>query len=212
MADNTGTTTDRRRFAPATQRNRQPILAALEPRLREARRLLEIASGSGEHAVWLAARMPHLTWLPSDPTAPARASIADWIVATGVENVRPPRDLDAQADAWPLADDEVPLDAVLACNLLHIAPWTVALGLFAGAGRYLRPGGRLFIYGPFIRPEIETAPSNLAFDAELRRQNADWGVRALPDVQDAALERNLLLDEVLEMPANNLVLVFRKKD
>lgn len=199
-----------KRFAPATERNRQPILEVLEPRLSQARRLLEVASGSGEHAVWLAARLAHLEWLPSDPAPEARESIAAWIAETGVANVQPPRALDAAAADWPLNAEELPLDAILAANMLHIAPWQAGLGLLAGAGRYLRPGGLLLLYGPFIRPEIETAASNLAFDAQLRRQNPAWGLRALPDLQAAAAEHGLRPDEIVEMPANNLVVVFRR--
>lgn len=211
MADNSSMKRARKLFAPATERNRQPLLDVLAPRLRQADTLLEVASGSGEHAVWLGARMTWLRWLPSDPSPEARASIEGWIAETGVANVAPPRLLDASADDWPLNADELPLDAMLAVNMLHISPWRAGLGLLAGAGRYLRADGLLFLYGPFIRPEFETAASNLAFDADLRQRNREWGLRTLPELQAAGLDNGLSLDEVVEVPANNLILVFRRQ-
>lgn len=210
MADNISSAFDHRRYAPAAQRNREPILAALAPRLTGARRLLEIASGSGEHAVWLAAELPALRWLPSDADATALASIAGWTAHSGVANVAPPRMLDVTAAAWPLEDGELPLDAMFTANLLHIAPWAVTLGLLAGAGRYLSGSGALYIYGPFMRNGAHTADSNARFDAGLRQQNPAWGVRALEDVAAEAGRHGLALAEAIDMPANNIIAVFRR--
>jgi hypothetical protein len=201
---------DGRLFAPATTRNRQPLLEVLAARLTGPARLLEVASGTGEHAVWLAGRLPQVAWLPSDPEPRHRRSIAAWIRHTGVANVAPPRALDVCESDWPLAPEELPLQAMLAVNLLHIAPWAVCPGLMAGAARYLQAGGLLMIYGPFMRGGRHTAESNARFDASLRMQDPAWGVRALEEVEAAASAAGLTLDEAIAMPANNLTLVFRK--
>ena len=211
MADNIEPIADPRRHAPAVQRNRAAILAVLTPRLTRAHRLLEVASGSGEHAVWLAERLPHLHWLPSDPDEAARRSIAAWIQHSAVGNVAPPRLLDTTAAEWPLAKEELPLDAIFTANLLHISPWPASLGLLAGASRYLSADGLLLIYGPFMRNGAHTAESNASFDAELRQRDPAWGIRALEDVAAAAAGFGLELAETVEMPANNLILVLRRR-
>lgn len=201
---------DRRLSAAATERNRDALLAVLAPLLDKPCRLLELASGTGEHAVWLAERLPDVTWLPSDPEPRHRASIAAWTAHAGLANVAPPRDIDVRTDDWLLAPDELPLQAMFNVNMLHIAPWAVCPGLMAGAGRYLCSGGFLLIYGPFSRAGRHTAESNARFDAGLRRQNPDWGVRALEDVEAEAQKAGLMLEHAVDMPANNLSLIFRK--
>jgi cyclopropane fatty-acyl-phospholipid synthase-like methyltransferase len=192
--------------SPSTARNREPILAVLRRVLPERGRMLEIASGTGEHAVFIAKAMPGLTWQPSDPDAVSRASIAAWIAQEGLANVLPPLAIDVRAEDWSVTG---PFDAVVAINMIHIAPWEAALGLLRGAGRLLGEGGILFLYGPYKREGRHTAPSNEAFDAWLKERDPAFGVRDLEDVQSAAEANGLRLDEIVEMPANNLSLVFR---
>ncbi|QJE72079.1 DUF938 domain-containing protein [Aerophototrophica crusticola] len=199
-------TDDARRFAPATLRNRQPILAVLREVLPDTGTVLEIASGSGEHAVYFAEALPGLHWQPSDADAGARASIVAWTESLGLQNVCCPLDLDASAPDWPVAE----ADAVVCINMIHISPWASAEGLFAGAARLLSPGAPLVLYGPFKRGGAHTAPSNEEFDAALRAQDPRWGVRDLEVVGDLAAASGFVLDRVVEMPANNLTVVFRK--
>lgn len=189
---------------PATARNREPLLAVLGPRLPLQGTVLEIASGSGEHAVSFAAALPQLRWQPSDPDAAARASVAAWVEHEGLSNVMPPVDLDATQWPWPIAS----ADAVLCVNMIHIAPWEATRGLMAGAARVLPPAGPLLLYGPFV-VDGETAASNREFDASLRARDPRWGVRELRDVEREAGQHGLLLAETVEMPANNLVVVLR---
>jgi len=198
---------DPRRFAPATERNRAPILALLARVLPPAGTVLEIASGTGEHAVFFARALPRLTWQPSDLDAAARASIAAWTAEAGLDNVAAPLALDAAEPNWPIAEAA----AVLAVNMVHISPWSATIGLFAGAARVLPAGAPLVLYGPYRRGGAHTAPSNAAFDQNLRRQNPDWGVRDLEAVVEAAGLAGLVLEEIVEMPANNLSLVFRRR-
>ncbi|MBB5691456.1 DUF938 domain-containing protein [Roseomonas alkaliterrae] len=199
---------DARRFAPAAARNRGPILEALRGRLPASGLLLEVASGSGEHAVHLAAAFPALTIQPSDPDPDARASIAAWAAETGLPNIRPPLALDAAAAAWPVAR----ADAVLCINMIHIAPWQACEGLVRGAARLLPPDGPLVLYGPFRRGGAHTAPSNAAFDDSLRAQDPRWGVRDLEAVAALAAAEGFAAPEVVPMPANNLIVVFRRLD
>lgn len=195
------------RTSPATARNRDPILAALKPRLPRSGVVLEIAAGAGEHAAFLAAALPGLTWQPTDAEPEALGSIAAWRDHARLANLAPPLRLDASdPDRWPVARAE----AVVAINMIHIAPWAATLGLMAGASRVLPSGGALFVYGPFIEAGIETAPSNIAFDLSLKARNPAWGVRRLNDVAAAAAGHGLAIAERIAMPANNLVLVFRK--
>ena len=196
--------TDPRLHAPATLRNRGPILDALRPRLPPRGLVLEVASGTGEHAAHLAAALPHLLFQPTDPDPAHRASIAAW---TGeLPNVRPPLALDASAPDWPVRHAE----AVLCVNLIHIAPWAATEGLLSGAARVLPPGGPLVLYGPFKRDGRHTAPSNAAFDAELRARDPAWGVRDLGDVARLAGAAGFGMAEVVPMPANNLTVMFRR--
>jgi hypothetical protein len=201
---------DGRLYAPATQRNREPILAVLEPLLREGT-VLEVASGTGEHATWLASRLPALRFLPSDPDHAHRTSIAVWTRALGVPNVAPPLDLDAHAPAWDLPPAELArLRAVLCINMIHIAPWQATEGLMRNAAAVLPHGGLLYLYGPFRRGGVHTAPSNAGFDASLRERDPAWGVRDLEAVQAQAEAHGLATEAVVEMPANNLSVVLRR--
>jgi hypothetical protein len=195
---------DQRRHAPAAARNRDALTEALRPLLPARGLLLEIASGSGEHALHLARTFPALTVQPSDPDEGARASIAAWRAAEGPANLLEPLALDAMEEGgFPRAD------AVLCVNMIHIAPWAACLGLLAKAADSLAPGAPLFLYGPFLRAGVETAPSNLAFDADLRARNPAWGLRALEAVAEAAAPA-FTLERVVEMPANNLTVCLRR--
>jgi SAM-dependent methyltransferase len=199
---------DGARMSPATARNRQPILDVLAPRLPDGARVLEIASGAGEHAVFLAGALPSVSWLPSDPDPTARKSIAAWRAQANLPNLEAPLALDAADSAtWP----SEPVDAMVCINMIHISPWAAAQGLMAGAGRLLRPGGRLFLYGPYIEADVPTAPSNLAFDESLKSRNPAWGLRDLADVQALAAVSGLELIERIAMPANNLIVIFEKR-
>jgi cyclopropane fatty-acyl-phospholipid synthase-like methyltransferase len=204
-------TTDARRSAAAATRNREPILAVLRGRLAPDARVLEIGSGTGEHAVHFCAALPALDWQPSDPDAANRASIAAWIAHAGLRNVHAPIDLDVRLPTWHGAEARAPYDSVVSINMIHIAPWACALALLDGAARVLRDGGLLFLYGPFMRGGAHTAPSNAAFDARLRADDPEWGVRDLDDVIREAALRGLALTAIVEMPANNLSVFFEAR-
>jgi SAM-dependent methyltransferase len=193
--------------SPAVARNRDPILAVLRRVLPARGTVLEIASGTGEHAVHFAAGLPHLTWQPTDPDTDALASIAAHRAWAQLPNLLAPLVLDACAPSWPVTRG----DAVVAINMIHIAPWTAAEGLMAGAGRLLARGGVLYLYGPFKEDGRHTAPSNAAFDASLRARDPRWGVRDLDPVAALASEHGLALAERVAMPANNLSLVFQRR-
>ena len=195
-----------KRHAPATARNRQPILDVLRLRLPAKGIVLEIASGSGEHIVYFAEALPGLVFQPSDPSAEARASIDDWIQTEGLGNVRAALALDAAGDVWPIER----ADAVLCCNMIHIAPWEAAVGLISGAARLLTAGGTLYLYGPYRRDGRHTAPSNEAFDRDLRQRNPAWGVRDLEAVTALATAKGFDPPEIIDMPANNLSLLFKR--
>ena len=197
---------DARRHSPSAARNRDPILHALRLLLPARGLLLEVASGSGEHCAHLAAALPGLQFQPTDPDAEALASIDAW--CAGLPNVRPALALDAAAPDWPVAS----ADAVLCCNMIHIAPWAAAVGLVAGAVRVLPPGGLLALYGPFMRGGQHTGPSNATFDNSLRARNPAWGVRALEDVAALAASAGFGMPDVVDMPANNLVVAFQRQD
>jgi hypothetical protein len=193
--------------SPSTARNGGPILDVLRPRLPDRGLVLEIAAGAGEHALHLAAALQHLRWRPTDADPAALASIAAWRARDGTPNLLPPWRLDASdLVSWP----HDPVDAVVNINMIHISPWAAAEGLMGGAARLLPAGGGLFVYGPFIERDVATAPSNLAFDANLRSRDPAWGLRRLDDVAALAARHGLALRERLSMPANNLTLVFRK--
>ena len=191
---------------PATARNREPVLQVLQRVLPQEGTLLETGSGSGQHAVYFAARLPGLIWQPSDPEPAHLASIAAYVADAGLANLRAPLALDVTAADWPIEA----CSAVASLNMVHIAPWTACQGLMAGAGRVLLAGGRLFLYGPFVRRGRPLEPSNAAFHRSLRAQNPDWGLRELDTVEAEAGLHGLRLQKVVEMPANNLSLVFEK--
>lgn len=199
---------DERLSAPATQRNREPILAVLRAELPPSGTVLELASGTGEHAVHFAQALPGLTWQPSDPSPQARRSIAAWIASAGLANLLPPLDLDASGADWPVER----ADALVCINMIHISPWEATEGLMRGAGRLLGPGAPLVLYGPFRRADRPLDPSNAAFDRDLRGRDPRWGLRTLEEVARCAESRGLRQIAVHEMPANNLTVVFRKRD
>jgi SAM-dependent methyltransferase len=196
--------------SPAAERNRHPILQKLIEVLPAHGSALEIASGTGQHAVWFAAGMPAWTWQPTEADPGMVPVIAAQAQRSGVPNVRPPRRLDVLASQWP-ADEEPfseTFDAVFCANLLHIAPWSTCAALMRGAARCLKPSGVLVTYGPYLVEGVPTAPSNLDFDRSLRERNAQWGLRRLQDVAGEAARAGLQLLQRHEMPANNLLLVF----
>jgi Protein of unknown function (DUF938) len=199
---------DLRRYAPATERNREPILAVLRQVLPPTGTILEISSGTGEHAVFMAPHLAPRYWLPSDPNPDARASIAAWQQSAPCDNVYPPTDLDARSSQW-LVDSKEPITAIVNINMIHIAPKSAYLGLFAGAKRVLPIDGILYLYGPFKQGGVHTADSNAAFDASLRSQNPEWGIRDLEEITSVAQSHHLELQKVYPMPANNLSVVFK---
>lgn len=195
------------RTSPATARNREPILEVLRRVLPQQGLVLEIAAGGGEHAVFNAAALPHLQWLPTDPDVQALVSIAAWRDHAGTPNLLRPIQLDASdPHAWPIRS----ADVVVNINMIHISPWAATEGLMAGAERVLPSGGVLFLYGPYLEDDIETASSNLAFDADLKLRNPAWGLRRREDVVALAERHQLMLVERVTMPANNLALLFRR--
>lgn len=195
-----------RRQAPAVARNRGPILDVLRDALPVSGRVLEVASGTGEHAVHFAAAFPDLIWQPSDPDPDARASIAGWREEAGLGNLLPPVTLDAASPQWPVSE----MEAVVCINMIHISPWEATEGLMAGAALVLDSGRPLILYGPFRREGLPLEPSNAAFDADLRQRDPRWGLRTVESVRVCAFDQRLAFDKLVEMPANNLVLVFRK--
>ena len=195
-----------KRHAPATERNREPIAAVLREVLPERGLLLEVAAGTGEHGAYLAPLFPSLRWQPSDPDPDALTSIEAWQADSAADNLLPPVFLDAAAQPWPVDG----ADAILCVNMVHISPWVATEGLMRGAGRLLPPGGPLILYGPYRRKGMPTAPSNEAFDQSLKARNPLWGLRDVEAVKDEATGQGLGFERLYEMPANNLILVFRK--
>ncbi len=205
-------TPDGRLDAPAFHRNVEPIWDAIGSFLTEAQgNVLELGSGTGQHVVTYAARTPNLTWWPSDVYESHMTSIAAWRALAGCANVQPPQRIDLTAADWTWTPGGK-LIAILCFNVLHISPWRVAENLMAGAGRFLDANGRLFLYGPFKRDGRHTAPSNEAFDHSLRAQNPEWGIRDLGDVNALARDAGLAPTDIIDMPANNLVLAFARAD
>jgi SAM-dependent methyltransferase len=195
------------RHAPATLRNREPILAVLARVLPKEGLVLEIASGTGEHAAFMAPRLTGIEWQPTDRDAAALKDIDDAASFEKNARIRPAIALDVTAPEWPVAH----ADAIFCCNMIHIAPWNAAEGLFAGAARILPAGARLILYGPFKRHGAHTAPSNETFEKWLRDQDRRYGVRCLDTQVMPLAERNgFSLDEIVPMPANNLTVVWRK--
>jgi len=204
-----------KRHAPATARNRDPILDVLRRVLPDGpgTRVLEIASGSGEHAAYFAGALPHVLWQPTDRDAAARASIDAHRVDASLANLLRALELDAASDAWPIdAHGEGPrgVDAIVCINMIHIAPWEACLGLLRGAARVLPHGGVLYLYGPYRQGGVHTADTNARFDEALRAEDPRWGVRDLDDVVARAAGHGLAHRETVAMPANNLSVVFRR--
>ena len=195
---------DARRSAPAALRNREPIAEVLADWLPASGTVLEVASGTGEHSVWFAERFPNLTWQPSETHPDALASINAWREEASLPNLRAPVVVDASTSEWPLQR----ADAVLNINMVHISPWEASLGLIAGAARLLPADGPLILYGPWLKDDIETAPSNLDFDANLKERDARWGLRRVEDFAAAASDQGFELADLRQMPANNLMLLF----
>ncbi len=198
---------DSRLVSPSAERNKGPILEALERILPPSGLVLEIASGTGQHVVHFARALRRLTWQPSDVEAECLTSIGAWLAASRLPNIRNPIVLDVQASPWPVGE----VDAIVCANLLHIAPWPVVPALFAGARIALRASAPLYLYGPYSIEGRHTALSNAAFDRALRAHNPEWGVRNLAEVARVARDEGFDLSGTVEMPANNLSLVFRKR-
>ncbi|WP_197933331.1 DUF938 domain-containing protein [Bosea sp. ANAM02] len=197
---------DPRLRAPSAQRNRDAIRAVLRDILPSSGLVLEIASGSGEHAVHFAEALPGLTFQPSDPSPDAAASIAAWTAESGLGNIRSPLIIDATAPDWPLEA----ADAILCINMIHIAPWAAAEGLFRQAARLLKPGRPLYLYGPYRRPGRALEPGNIAFDESLRSRDSAWGLRESDAVAALGAANGFSDPDIVEMPANNLSVIFRK--
>ena len=201
--------------APAFHRNHKPIWSVLAPYLRaRSGDVLELGSGTGQHSVEFARQAPHIIWWPSDHSEENLKSIAAWRRFADLSNLRPPARIDLAAPDWTLQgqDPKAPdrFTAIFCANVIHIAPWRVAQGLFRGAARHLAPDGRIFLYGPFMKDGKHNAPSNAAFDADLRARNAEWGVRDIADLCVLADESDLGLIDEVPMPANNRILIFER--
>lgn len=198
--------------SPAAERNKQPILEVLLQVLPPRGTALEIASGTGQHVTWFGAAMRDWIWQPTDADPQALPAIAAWIADTGLANVRPPVLLDVMASQWPSAGPAFaePFDTVYCANMLHIAPWACCAALMRGSARHLAPDGSLVTYGPYFEDGVAPSAGNVAFDASLRQRNPQWGVRRLDDVAAEAGKAGLRLQARHQMPANNLLLVFRR--
>ena len=197
---------DPRLYHPHVARNREPILDVLRRALPARGLVLEVASGSGEHAAFFANGLPSVSWQPSDMDAKALASVAAFQANSGAPNLLAPLRLDVTAAQWPIER----ADAIVNCNMIHISPWAACEGLIAGAERILPVGGILYLYGPYRIDGRHTAPSNEEFDAYLRGRNAAWGIRDLGEVTALATRHGLTLVETVQMPANNLSVIFRR--
>ncbi|SDH35691.1 DUF938 domain-containing protein [Roseospirillum parvum] len=195
-----------RQFAPASARNQEPILEVLRRVLPVRGTVLEVASGTGQHAAHFAAALPHLVWQPSDPDRVARDSIAAWAEQAGLPNLAPPLDLDTRQTPWPLAR----VDALVCINMLHIAPWGAAEALFAGAAQVLAPGAPFYLYGPYRIGGQHTSPGNAAFDDSLKQRDPGFGVRDLERVKHLAETSGFGFREITAMPANNYSVVFER--
>lgn len=199
---------DARQYADATQRNREPILEVLKNWLAPSSNILEIASGTGEHAVFFAQYFTSCHWIPSDPQPTARASITAWKQHLQVENLALPLDIDVTQTSWHDSVAPKKINVIVNINMIHISPWSACVGLIKGAKEILSSGGILYLYGPYKREGQHTAESNARFDLTLRDRNPQWGIRDLEAVVDIAQEHNFQLQQVIEMPANNLSVIF----
>ena len=201
---------DDRQYAPATQRNREPIFQVLSQALSPKSKVLEIASGTGEHAVYLASQLPSCRWTPSDVNPLAYESIVAWKNASSIDNLDLPLLIDVTQTDWQQQVNDRSIDAIVNINMIHIAPWEACLGLMKGAAQILPADGMLYLYGPYKRNGEHTAPSNANFDRSLRDRNPLWGVRDLETVVETAAMHDFKLQQVIKMPANNLSVVFNR--
>ena len=199
-----------KQYAPATERNREPILKVLSEVLFQNSKVLEIASGTGEHAVYFASKLPSCQWIPSDINPESRSSITAWKNDSAIDNLSLPLSIDVTQDNWQSAVAKQQINSIVNINMIHIAPWQACLGLMKGAGEILPPSGILYLYGPYKRDGKHTAVSNANFDRSLGDRNPQWGVRDLEQVIEAAANANLKLQQVIEMPANNLSVIFSR--
>ena len=200
-----------RLFSPSAARNREVVRDVLVPRMQKSGDVVEVGAGTGEHAVCFAAALPDARWRPGDPNPESRASIAAWTAHEGLSNIAPPHAIDVRATDWPDVEPGS-LAGLVSMNMIHIAPFEAAAGLVSGAGRYLATDGVLFLYGPFARNGAHTAPSNADFDRSLKLRDPSWGVRDLEkEILPLCDAVGLALEEIVEMPANNLSVIFRKR-
>jgi len=202
-----------KKYAPSTERNREPILDVLTGCLPDHGTILEIASGSGQHAAYFISHLPNHYWLPSDPDAENRDSISAWWWDIQLNNILPPLDINTRDDVWPVENISLPLPvaAMVCINMIHISPWPSTIGLMKGAARILPPGGILYLYGPYKTGGQHTAPGNESFDINLRSRNPEWGLRDIEAVADIAGVHGLNLVKTVNMPANNLSVIFEKE-
>ena len=199
---------DRKQYAPATERNRQPILEVLQKVIPKEGNILEIASGTGEHACFFAPYFSPRQWIPSDPDRLLRLSIEAWRQDCNSDNLQIPLDINVTLSDWDEKIEHSAIAVIIAINLIHISPWSACQGLISGAGRLLPSGGILYLYGPYKQQGQHTAISNETFDQSLRSRNSEWGVRNLEDVMELAEKYQLILHQIIPMPANNLSLIF----
>jgi SAM-dependent methyltransferase len=198
---------DLRLHAPAALRNRDLIADILQDYLPPRGLVLEIASGSGEHCIRFGERLPNHVIQPSDPSLQARISVDAWVASSGVTNVRPALNIDASQPDWPFAE----ADAIICINMIHIAPWSAAAGLFAGAARILTSPGVLYTYGPYMHGGVHTSEGNARFDSDLRQQNAAWGIRSIEALTELATANGLSAPQMIPMPSNNFSLIFKRR-
>ncbi|MBL4800625.1 MAG: DUF938 domain-containing protein [Emcibacter sp.] len=201
-----------KKYAPATDRNREAILKVLKGCLPDHGTILEIASGTGQHAIYFVEQLPNHYWQPSDPDLNCRNSISAWWWETQLNNILPPMDINTQADNWPIENSTPPLPvtSMVCINMIHISPWASTVGLMKGAARILPKYGVLYLYGPYKIDGKHTAPSNELFDISLHSRNSEWGVRDLNDVKELAKDHGFGFVKTVEMPANNLSVIFKK--
>ncbi|MGK7882851.1 MAG: DUF938 domain-containing protein [Crocosphaera sp.] len=200
-----------KQYAPATQRNREYILEVLLRVLPSSGDILEVASGTGEHSLFFAPAFSPRLWIPSDPNPIARDSIEAWREESLIDNIQPPLNINVETSSWEIEKQNLNITTIVNINMIHISPWKACLGLMEGANRILPSGGILYLYGPYKQGGKHTAPSNESFDQSLLSQNPEWGVRNLEDVIKVAEEKGLMFKEKVEMPANNLSVIFQKQ-
>ncbi len=204
-------TRDGRRFSPSASRNQDAVREAFLKHMPSVGRVLEIASGTGEHGAYITAALPDMTWTYSDADPGCLSSQASWAASADHDRLRGPCHLDTSAPDWGQAEAQAPYDGLFCANMIHIAPFEAAIGLFAGAGRVLADTGKLFLYGPFVR-QGDIAPSNARFDGFLKQRDARWGVRDLEvDILPLAEQNGLVLETIIDMPANNMSVIFTRR-